>query len=85
MSASPMILRQVDRINFDIEAKAFRDAVLSLASQHGCRIEVVAAALADTLAIAAAKLDQEGDTFTMADRLHAFCARVEETYEKLRG
>jgi hypothetical protein len=80
----PTILAQVDHINFDIEAHHLRDAVLALAVERGARIEIVAAALADVIGIAAAKLDQAGDLHTLQERLHSFCARVEETYQRVR-
>jgi hypothetical protein len=71
-------------VDFELESRAFRDDVLAMAARHGVRVEVAAAALADVLAIAAARLDAEGDTCTLADRLHAFCGRVEETYRRAK-
>ncbi len=70
----------------DIEQKAFafRNAVLQLAAVNATTVEVAVVALADVLGIAAAKLDAEGDEYLLADRLHVFCARVEQTYNRAR-
>lgn len=68
----------------EAEIEAFRNDVLALAAEKGTRVEVVAAALADVLAIAAARLDAEGDRHDLKDRLHTFCGRVEDAYRRAR-
>lgn len=67
------------------EALAFRLAVLALAGERGADSEVVALALAGALADVAAALDRRGGVHSLADRLHAFCARVEAAYAQLRN
>jgi hypothetical protein len=71
--------------DFEPQVRLFREAVLALAAGGDVPSDVVAAALADVLGIAAAQLDRAGGRHALADRLHPFCARVEETYRRARG
>lgn len=76
----PKIREQVDRINFDIQAKDFRERVLTLAVECGAPVEIVVAALADVIGWKAARRDKEEGKHSLDAKLHAFCARVQETY-----
>lgn len=78
------MLAQFDAFAFEQEALAMRVKLMQACSVEDARIEVAVAAVADMVAIAAVKLDTEGDTHTLQDRLHSFCQRVEETYKRMR-
>lgn len=70
---------------FEMETCRLRDAFMAVAVAQDARVETVASAVADILAIAAAKLDREEGKQSLQDRLHAFCGRVEETYNRVRA
>jgi hypothetical protein len=87
-----MSIRQTDgfsegfsRFVFDENAKSFRDQVLSIAKSGDVRIDVLVAAVADLLGITAAQADRQSGQSTLPDKMNAFCQRVEETYERMRG
>jgi hypothetical protein len=82
---SKKLLCAVTPAAFEAEATTFRDAVLALAADRDARVEVVVTALADVLALAAAKLDIVEGRHDLDDRLHAFCGRVQETYARMRA
>lgn len=69
----------------DAEAEVFRDQILDLARRQNKRVEVIALAIADVLAMCIARLDRECDGLTLNDRLHDFCQRVEQRYEGMRN
>lgn len=72
------------RTSFEVEAEArrMRDQIIGLAAQHDYQSDAIALALADVLAALAVTLDRETGHQGLADRLHAFEARVEESYRK---
>lgn len=69
----------------EYEAKGIQKEIAALMASRGATIEAGALAIADTLAVMAAQLDRDEGKQSLSDRLHAFCARVEQTYNRIRG
>ena len=67
-----------------VSANDLRTEILTLIGEKDYDSAIVALALADVLGMIAAKQDQLGSQFTLQDRLHEICHRVEETYERFR-
>lgn len=75
----------VTPLSFEQQVYQFRMDVLRLCAKEATDSSVVMAALADIVGTAAATLDLRGNDYSLTDRLHTFCARVEETYTRLRN
>ncbi len=71
--------------DYEVRVFGFRQAILKMAADDNADSDVVAAALADVLGIAAATLDRVAGSQTLPDRLDAFSARVEQTYTRMRN
>lgn len=70
---------------FELPVKDACEALMSTGAIKDVPIDVLVAACADLVAISAARLDAEGDTTTIDDRLQAFCYRVERTYRQMKS
>lgn len=68
----------------DVQAENFRKDVIALAATRDLPIEFVVIALADLLGMTAAQLDARDGRCTLESKLHSFCVRVEQTYERVR-
>ena len=79
-----VIQQQVSKINFDLQAKFFREDILSLAASKGIATDVAIAAMAELVGIVAAGLDEKEGTESFNDRMHEFTARATEFYNKRR-
>ena len=78
------VLHQFVREDFEAAAHKLRIDILTLCQERNLDQATVAAALADTLATMVAVFDKRAGQRTLNDKLDSFCARVEETYERLR-
>ena len=70
--------------DFELPVKAVMESLMEVGALKDVPIDVLVAACADLVALSAAKLDAEGDTNTMPDRMQSFCHRVEQTYKRAR-
>ena len=84
----PMIVLPQDVLaaqSAEVRSISFREEILRLAAAQDLSVEAVVIALADILGYTAARQDAEAGQRTLNIKLHAFCARVEETYERERN
>lgn len=70
--------------DFELPVKAVREEILSFGIVQDASVDVLIAAVADVVGETAARLDLVGDGFTLEERLHSFCQRVEQTYKRRR-
>jgi hypothetical protein len=59
--------------------------ILSIAARRNLDSAELIAAIADVVGLTAATLDRRDDRAALADRLHAFCQRVEAKYAVVRA
>lgn len=78
------LIHSFSRQAFDREAHQLRLEVLRYCQQHNLDSAAVVAGLADVVATAAATLDARDGKYSLPDRMDSFCARVEETYNRIR-
>lgn len=67
---------------FELEAEAFKLAVLRLAAERNVDSEVVVAALADVLGLTAATLDKTRGPVVLDERLDSFLERVRAQHRR---
>lgn len=67
---------------FEPQAQRLRQEIISRAEMLNLDSLVVVAAIADVLATVAVTLDRTTGQRTLADRLHSFNERVEQTYHR---
>ncbi len=77
--------KNFDSFVFETQTQDVRGLVLGMLSQHDVPADVAVASVADVLAILAATIAKVNDHHSLNDRLHSFCARVQETYERVRN
>ena len=67
----------------ELRARTTREAVLEVLVRENVPVDVTVTALADVIALAAVTQDLDfGQPRQIADRLDAFCRRVEQTYAR---
>lgn len=71
-------------IDFEQRVAMFQSQVLQAAAAGDVDSAVVVAALADTIGVTAALLDQQTGARSLSDRLDSFVERVRKTYEAQR-
>ena len=66
------------------EVDDFRKKVVMLAARENTDSAIVTMAIADILGLAIANLDRRDGRNTLDDRLHEFCGRVSQVYDRAR-
>lgn len=68
--------------NTDAMVADLKHRIMQVGIDNDAPVDLFVCAMADVLGIAIAKQDREAGKRTLKDRLHLFCGRVEETYQK---